>query len=146
MGDGSQRARLEDLGRSLPNLEFRPLCAADDYPEILAAADILLLCERPGVVDMSLPSKLTSYFSSGVPVASAVSPHGSTARELAAAGAPVPTPPGDAAALVAQVLDLRGNLEARARYAAHAAHYARENLTYASAMQRLDRVLANQKG
>lgn len=142
MGDGSQRAALQHRSRDLPNLEFLPLCATEDYPEILGAADILLLCERPGVVDMSLPSKLTSYFTSGLPVASAVAAQGSTAQELARAGAPAPTAPGDAAALVEQILALRADPQRRARQAAAAARYAHENLTFGSAMMRLNAVLA----
>lgn len=142
MGDGSQRADLQRLGHDLPNLEFLPLCDTDDYPEILAAADILLLCERPGVLDMSLPSKLTSYFTSGVPVASAVSAEGSTAKELARAGALAPTAPGDAAALVDQILALGGDPLRRTSLAATAARHAKENLTFAAASRRLDAVLA----
>lgn len=142
MGDGSQRTSLQRLGGDLPNLEFLPLCATEDYPDVLAAADLLLLCERQGVLDMSLPSKLTSYFTSGIPVASAVSPAGSTARELGRAGAAAPTEPGNAFALVEQVLALRGDPQRRARHAAAAARYAHENLTFNSAMTRINEVLA----
>jgi glycosyltransferase involved in cell wall biosynthesis len=142
MGDGSQRSALQRLGADLPNLDFLPLCATEDYPEVLAAADVLLLCERPGVLDMSLPSKLTSYFTSGLPVVSAVSPGGSTARELGRAGAPAPTEPGNAPALVEQVLALRRDPQRRARHAAAGARHASQNLTFAAAVGRLDAVLS----
>ncbi len=142
MGDGSQRADLQRQGSDLPNLEFLPLCATEDYPEFLAAADILLLCERPSVKDMCLPSKLTSYFTSGVPVASAVSAYGSTARELTLAGAPTPSAPGDAEALVKQIIALSADPQLGARHGADAAQYAHENLAFDIAAERLDAVLA----
>jgi 2-polyprenyl-6-methoxyphenol hydroxylase-like FAD-dependent oxidoreductase len=47
------------------------------------AADLLLLCERPGVLEMSLPSKLTSYVTSGRPLLAAVEPGGITATYVA---------------------------------------------------------------
>jgi colanic acid biosynthesis glycosyl transferase WcaI len=142
MGDGSQRAALVEQGRGLTNLQFLPLCDATRYHDVLAAADVLLMNERAGVSDMSLPSKLTSYFASGVVVVSAVSSEGSTARELARAGALAPAPPGDAGALARQVLELRAEVHLRARHAAAAARYAAEHLSFGSTAKRLDAALA----
>lgn len=146
MGDGSQRTALLEQGRGLPNVKFLPLCAKDRYQDILAAADLLLLNERAGVLDMSLPSKLTSYFISGVPVVAAVAAHGSTARELLRAGAPAPVPPGDAGALVKQVLALLADPPRRGRHAAAVACYAREHLTFSAAMKHVDAMLAQVVG
>jgi glycosyltransferase involved in cell wall biosynthesis len=142
MGDGSQRERLESLGRDLPNLEFLPLCPPADYPAMLAAADVLLLNERAGVLDMSLPSKLTSYFCSGRPVAAAVHAGGASWRELARAGAPDPAPASEPAALVALVSRLAGAPQLREQYGAAALAYARQHLTFAGAMARIDAVLS----
>lgn len=95
MGDGSQRPYLEALAarHALPNLRFLPIQPADVFPSALASADILLVNQRASVVDMSLPSKLASYFVVGRPVVAAVESTSEAAREMQAAGAgPVVTP------------------------------------------------------
>lgn len=83
MGDGNQRAALEAQGAGVANLRFLAPVDGDLYPDVLRAADLLLVNERATVGDMSLPSKLTSYFSTGSPVLAAVGPDGSCAREVA---------------------------------------------------------------
>jgi colanic acid biosynthesis glycosyl transferase WcaI len=60
-------------------------------------------------MDMSLPSKLTSYFASGKPVVAAVSADSETAYEIESAGAGVVVPPSDPAALRDALLELRDN-------------------------------------
>jgi glycosyltransferase involved in cell wall biosynthesis len=86
MGDGSQRARLESEAQGMANVQFLGLQPADDFMDILGAADVLLLNERATVRNMSLPSKITSYFCAGRPVVAAVPPDGSTAHELVRSG------------------------------------------------------------
>jgi glycosyltransferase involved in cell wall biosynthesis len=142
MGEGSQRAHLEEQGRGLPNLQFLPLCDDETYRNILAAADVLLLNERAGLTEMSLPSKLTSYFTSGRPVVAAVHPDGASARELKRAGALDPVEPNCPAALVARVEELRASPALCAEHGALAATYAREELTEAAAMRRYEAVIA----
>lgn len=84
MGDGSRRddmARLAGKYR-LRNIRFMPLQPAGDVPCVLAAADVLLVNQRAAVTDMSLPSKLTSYFAAGRPVVAAAAGGSETAREV----------------------------------------------------------------
>lgn len=141
MGAGSQRPALLEQGEGLPNLDFLPLCEAERYPDVLAAADVLLLNERPGVSEMSLPSKLTSYFMSHRPVAAAVESDGAAALELARAGAPDPVAPGDPAALVALVDRLAAAPALRELHGRSAFDYAQQYLSAAAAMRSLDRLL-----
>ena len=63
-----------------------------------------LVNERVGLNEMAVPSKLTSYFSSGTAVIAATEATSTTAEEIEAAGAGVRVEPGDPAALVAGVL------------------------------------------
>jgi colanic acid biosynthesis glycosyl transferase WcaI len=100
LGDGSQREELELLGDGVPNLEFLPPASTEDYPDLLAAADVLLVNERASAAEMSLPSKLTSYFRAGRPVLAAVAADGSTAREVTVSGAGLLVEPEDPAALL----------------------------------------------
>lgn len=109
MGDGNQRAHLEALAAGLSSVEFVPPVADDKYLAALHGADVLLVNERPGVKEMALPSKLTSYFMSGNPVVAATEPSGITAQELRTAGAGAIVPAGQPESLLDAVVDLASN-------------------------------------
>lgn len=84
MGDGNQRTSLETMAHGLTHIQFiRPL-PDQDFMKALAAADVLLVNELPGVKDMAVPSKLTSYFNAGLPVIAATDAGSVTALEISA--------------------------------------------------------------
>jgi colanic acid biosynthesis glycosyl transferase WcaI len=87
VGDGSQRQELVGALADVTNAEVLPPVPEEEYLSLLTAADILFVHERDTVKDMSLPSKLTSYFSAGRPVLAICHPEGVTAREVLRAGA-----------------------------------------------------------
>jgi exopolysaccharide biosynthesis WecB/TagA/CpsF family protein len=124
MGEGSQRTVLEARAGGVERLRFLPFQPEDEVANILDAADVFLVSERRTVIDMSLPSKLTSYFAAGRPIIAAVPPDGSTAHEIVKSGAGVVVPIGDAEEMnrvVARVRDdptwATGMGEAGRRYA-----------------------------
>lgn len=86
MGDGNQRRHLEKLAADKRNIQFLGSLPKDDFQLALTAADALLVNELPGVKDMSVPSKLTSYFNAGTPVIAATDAGSVTAQEVAASG------------------------------------------------------------
>ncbi|MGX7729955.1 glycosyltransferase family 4 protein [Rhodococcus sp. 2H158] len=92
LGDGNQRVRLEAAGAGIPTLQFLAPVTDENFPSALGAADVLLVNERPGVAQMAVPSKLTSYFNSGKPVLAATDADGFTATEIAASGAGIRVP------------------------------------------------------
>ncbi|MEU3194915.1 glycosyltransferase family 4 protein, partial [Streptomyces sp. NPDC006992] len=106
MGDGNQRRRLGRLAAPLPGVELLPPADEADFPEVLAAADVLAVTQRASVLDMSVPSKLTSYFAAGRPVLASVAGSGGTAGEIRRSGAGVLVPPEDPAALADGLRDL----------------------------------------
>lgn len=106
LGDGGQRRRLEVQANGLSQVRFVDPLSSELYGQAMRAADVLLVNEKPGVVEMAVPSKLTSYFSTGVPVLGATSPLSTTAGELRASGAGVRTDPGDPVGLVDAVEQL----------------------------------------
>lgn len=135
LGDGNQRARLQQrAGAGHPNLQFVEPLPDGLFAETLAAADVLLVNERPGVIDMCVPSKLTSYFATGLPVLGAVDPAGITAEELVAAGAGPCVDAGDPEALLAAAVQLAGDDGAQARYGANARAFCRDRLSEAAAL------------
>ena len=106
MGDGSQRPALEGLGRDVERLSILPPAEEGMFVDILRAADALLVNEKPGVTEMSVPSKLTAYFAAGRPVVLASEPDSPAASEVAEAGAGPRVASGDPDALVEVVLAL----------------------------------------
>lgn len=143
MGDGNQRRALEAQARGVPALSFVRPVADNIYTDVLAAADVLLVNERPAVLDMSLPSKLTSYFAAGRAVIAATDRKSGTARQLEAAGAGIVIPPGEPRALVQAVLDFRDGRLDSGLMGQRGIDYARRHLTYAGAMHRCDELLHN---
>ncbi|BBY28620.1 glycosyltransferase WbuB [Mycolicibacterium sediminis] len=106
LGDGNQRPALVERATEVARIEFMESVDEDVYRDVLAAADVLLLNERPGVGEMAVPSKLTSYFAAGRPVLASTDPGGVTAQEVDRAGAGVVVPAGDPAALIDALLRL----------------------------------------
>ncbi|WP_051717103.1 glycosyltransferase [Streptomyces megasporus] len=106
MGDGHQRERLRKAAVGVESLTFLPPAGDAEFPEVLAAADVLAVTQKASVVDMSLPSKLTSYFTAGRPVVASVAPGSGTALEVERSGAGVVVAPEDPEALLAAVRSL----------------------------------------
>jgi len=98
------------------------------HASLLAAADVLLLSERATQLDMSLPSKLTSYFAAGRLIVAAVPPGGPSAREIERAGAGVTVPPGDPGAMLDALARLRADATLAARLASAGPPFAEANL------------------
>lgn len=84
MGDGNQRAHLQQLAAGVSSLSFLPPADTAEFPEVLAAADVLAVTQKASVLDMSLPSKLTSYFMTGRPVIASVAAEGGPPRRCCA--------------------------------------------------------------
>jgi len=103
-GDGNQRARIAAAAGTLTHLEIRDAVGSDEFPDFLNAADVLLVNERVGVLEMSLPSKMTSYFAAGRPVVAATEAGSATAEMLAACGGGIVIRPADPQALLNAVL------------------------------------------
>jgi glycosyltransferase involved in cell wall biosynthesis len=142
-GDGNERKHLERLAASVPSssVEFRPLAPADEYAEVLVAADALLLSQRATVRNMALPAKLGSYFASGRPVIAAVHADDEVAREVRAAGAGLIVVPEDPHALVAAIETLRGDRSSAAAFGKAGRSYAERVLSEVTTLRALDEAL-----
>jgi len=138
LGDGNQRPTLENMARSIARVEFLDLVDDDVYPNVLAAADVLVVNERAGVADMSLPSKLTSYFAAGRAVVVAVPSGSATALEAVRAKAALVVPAEDPGAFVAALLRLANHPDLATQLAANGVRYAADELTPAACLARAD--------
>ena len=138
MGDGNQRSSLEAAGAGLRNLVFLPPVGEADFPAALGAADVLLVNERPGVAQMSVPSKLTSYFRSGKPVLAAIDSAGLTAGEMAASGGGVSVPADRPDLLLREALRLAGDPVLAERLGARGRRYCESVLSETTALDRYE--------
>lgn len=138
LGDGNQRAELEAAAVGIPSLEILRPIGEDEFPAALGAADVLLVNERPGVAQMSVPSKLTSYFNAGKPIVAATDAQGLTARELAASGAGVCVPADRPDLLLQEALRLGTDRELAAKLGDAGRRYCDDLLRPDSAMDRYE--------
>lgn len=123
VGDGSERDGLMQRGRGLSRLTFVAPLSDEEYSLALAATDVLLVNEKPGVSAMAVPSKLTSYFSAGRPVVAATDPDGISASEVAASEAGLLVPAGDPMRLLDAVLNLGADPEEAERLGLNGRRY-----------------------
>jgi colanic acid biosynthesis glycosyl transferase WcaI len=124
-GAGTRRPRLEHQIATCANVTLLPLQPEPRLNELLNAADIHLLPQRPEAATFALPSKLAGILASGRPVVAQAE-----GGELAAAArrCGVVVPPGDAAAMAEAILDLAADPARRRRLGAVARQLAEEHL------------------
>jgi colanic acid biosynthesis glycosyl transferase WcaI len=106
MGNGNQRGDLERRAKGSRSIDIIDGVPESEFTDVLAAADVLLLHERPGLVEMCVPSKLTSYFAAGRPVLAATNQRSAAAHEINVSGAGIVVDPGDPAALLTALRSL----------------------------------------
>jgi glycosyltransferase involved in cell wall biosynthesis len=82
VGHGNQENNLKTLCLGKSNIAVMPAVSDEDYSALLSAADLLLVNERSTQLEMSLPSKLTSYLYSERSVLAAVPRGGATWKFL----------------------------------------------------------------
>jgi colanic acid biosynthesis glycosyl transferase WcaI len=136
MGDGSQRRMLEEQAVGLPNVVFMAPRYEEEFAAVLSSADILLLSERKSVHDMSMPSKLTSYFAAGRPVLASVALGGITAQEVVRSGGGIVVEAEDSIALLRGVDRLVSTPAYAQTLSAAGREYAREHLGEAAGLAR----------
>lgn len=141
VGDGSRRADLMKLGEGISQLVFVPSLPDDEYRAVLHAADILIVNEKPGLLEMAVPSKLTSYFLQGKPVVAATEADSATAGEIRDAGAGVVVEPGRPVVLLEAIEQIVSD-ELAHELGENARRYATAHLTEDSAIDRIDRWIA----
>jgi len=127
VGHGNQEEDVRVAIRELDNVFLLPSVPVEQYPALLAAADLLLINERPSQMEMSLPSKLTSYLAANRPVIAAVPIGGATSRYLEGLAEIVPA--GDPQALANGMIDLLHNFERRAELSNNGLAFAQEHLS-----------------
>ena len=127
VGHGNQESKLKVLCESKKNIAVLPAVSDEDYSALLAAADLLLVNERSTQMEMSLPSKLTSYLTSERPVLAAVPRGGATWKFLEGVAELVDA--GDPLALARKIEELSNRPEKLAELASKGKAFADANLS-----------------
>ena len=106
-GGGSQEDAIRVAASGLDNVQLLGVQPEGMHASLLAAADALLLSERSTQVDMSLPSKLTSYYAAGRPIVAAVGMAGASAEEVRRSGSGLVVSAGQPEAMLEALNQLR---------------------------------------
>lgn len=140
VGDGTQKAelvaRVRETGAT--NAFVLPVEPQERMPEVLAAADLLLVSQKGNVLDINLPSKIPVYLAAGRPMIAAVNPHGDAARIARECGGAVWVPPEDPAALAAAVRGLLADPARRQAMSQAARAYAERHFRRETAVERYE--------
>lgn len=134
LGDGNQRSRLQEMSKGLSHLQFVAPVPNEEFISTLRSADILLVNEIAGLREMSVPSKLTSYFLAGLPVLAATESNSTTANEIESSGAGIIVPPMNAAALVAAAEQLGSDPDGSAELGAAGIEFSQHHLSESAAI------------
>jgi colanic acid biosynthesis glycosyl transferase WcaI len=138
MGNGSQRDELRSYGAGIHRLQFVGSLDDAGFQDALAAADVLLVNEKPGVSEMAVPSKLTSYFNAARPVLAATDPNGLTASEIRAAAGGCVVVAGDPQELLDAAMALRNNPQLARNLGENGFRYRTDVLGEAAAIDRFE--------
>lgn len=135
LGDGSRRNEVARAAADVDTVSVCPPVPGHRFPDVLDAADVLLVNEVPGLRSMSVPSKLTSYFAAGRPIVAASEPDSPAGSEVLAARAGVVVPPSEPEALLRAAVQLGRDVDGSARMSANGKHYAQTALNEEKAVK-----------
>lgn len=123
LGHGNQRSKLEEYAQGAKNITFIDPLPDTEFTEALQCADALVVNEMPGVREMSVPSKLTSYFATGRPIVAATEIDSATADEIRSSRAGLLVGAGQPSSLLAATEKLHADKDLAARLGAAGAPY-----------------------
>ena len=133
VGDGSERAgverRVAELG--LTNVRLLPFVSREDYPALVAAADVGLVTLKKTMKTPVVPSKLATYMAAGRPVIASLNPESDACALVREADCGVLVRPGDAVAMAAAIRQLFAQPQQAAELGARGRAYARAHLARA---------------
>jgi glycosyltransferase involved in cell wall biosynthesis len=141
LGGGNQRDALIALATGVRRIDFMESLSDVDFQGAMAAADVLLVNESAGVTEMSVPSKLTSYFAANRPVLAATDTGSITADEIALAGAGIRVDADAPDQLLAEALALGADPVRASAYSIAGLRYQQEALDRDPAVDRYAAIL-----
>lgn len=112
-GAGAAAERLARATAGMAQVHWLPLQPVERLNDLLNAADLHLLPQRPDAADLVMPSKLAFMLASGKPVVAGAAPGTALARAIDGCG--IAVAPGDAKAMAAAIGELATDAQHRLR-------------------------------
>ena len=99
VSEGEPTDELAAIARREPGLSMRvlPFQPADDLPDVLGSADVLVALLEPDATKFSIPSKVLSYMAAGRPILGLMPADNPAATDILASGGFVTEPTSEAA-------------------------------------------------
>lgn len=141
-GDGAARADLERCVDGLENVRIIGFQPAERLAEVLASGDVHLVLLRPGLGEVSVPSKTYSSLAAARPVVAAIDPGTEIPRLLETAGAGRHVSPDDVDGFVAAVRTLVDDPEEQRRLGASGRRWVVDHASPAAVGRSYDELLS----
>jgi glycosyltransferase involved in cell wall biosynthesis len=111
VGEGVEKQRLQEKARDLglDNVRFMPFVNSQQYPEVVASADLCLATLQKSLLCPVVPSKLLGYMAAGRPIVASFPEGGDAPRVIRDAGCGICVPPGEPARLAQAIAEAFAN-------------------------------------
>jgi colanic acid biosynthesis glycosyl transferase WcaI len=142
-GEGARKQAVAREAARLraDRVRFLPLQPEEDFPRMLAAADVLALHQHAGVTDSAIPSKMLTYLASGRPIVSTAAPESGTRRIMELAECGLAVEPENPAAFAEAILKLFEDRNLRARCGASGRSFVHKNFSREGVLSRVESLL-----
>jgi colanic acid biosynthesis glycosyl transferase WcaI len=145
-GLGADRLRELLEARPVANLRVLPFQPWEQLPEVLGAADVLVVLLEAGAGAFSVPSKILTCLCAGRPILAAVPAANLGARTIGGAQAGMVVAPGEPDQFMAAARQLRSDAQLRGRMGASARSHAETAFDIEAITDRFERVMAQAVG
>ena len=129
VGDGNQATAIRRLSAAIDNVEVTGLVPNEEFPDLLASADVNMVVQRRIGAGANLPSKIGPYLASGRPILAAIDPSTEAARVLERSGGAIIVPPESPGDLAAVMERLHGDPQLRENLGRFGRKYAERSLS-----------------
>lgn len=145
VGDGQALERVQyyceiDQAHNVKLLPFQP---REKLPEMLAAADVSLVTQKPNVIAFNLPSKIPVILASGRPIVASVPATGTAAKAVRQSGGGLVVTPEEPKALAFAIEELYNNPEKAEMLGRQARQHAVEHYSFEQALNSYEELFAS---
>ncbi len=141
-GIGGDWLRAKKTEHNLEGLVILPYQPFEEFPDVLASADVLVAILEPDAGVFSVPSKVLTYLCAGRAILLAVPPENLAARIVARNKAGIVVPPTAPTAFVHEAAKLLDNVEKRDAASRNARAYAEATFDIEQITDRFERILS----